>query len=321
MNRQFVIEGLLLTAIGSIGILGNIGAIFHFGTSKYRQHRFYSLMLALAVVDTLVIISFIWFSSVPEFLGTKKHIHYWSIWLYPMLHIFCTGNIFLTAAISHDRYLAICKPLSYHISPRPIKVTLMAIFVASILYNIPIFFELEWKGTIKDERNGSEIIYEFGAWPTELRIDYLYVEIYVLWCNMTIQGIIPVLILIGLNISIVKEMRRFRQYVMGTDKDDEHWRKNQLKFANINLVIVIVFIVCYSFRNILSAYELYYRYTIGISIAKWPHKTMFYMLSEISHLMVVLNSCISFYVYLFKRFLNDKVSYIQDDDTLNIEMS
>ena len=138
---------------------------------------------------------------------------------------------------------------------------------------------------------------------------------------MTIQGIIPVLILIGLNISIVKEMRRFRQYVMGTDKDDEHWRKNQLKFANINLVIVIVFIVCYSFRNILSAYELYYRYTIGISIAKWPHKTMFYMLSEISHLMVVLNSCISFYVYLFKRFLNDKVSYIQDDDTLNIEMN
>ena len=144
INRQFVIEGLILTIIGSIGIFGNIGAVTHFGKAKYRQHRFYLLMLTLAIVDTLLIISFIWFFSVPAFSGKNRHTYRWSIWLYPTLHIFSTGNVFLTVAISLDRYLAICKPLSYRSSSCTTRSILFLILFVSISYNIPRFFELEW---------------------------------------------------------------------------------------------------------------------------------------------------------------------------------
>ena len=187
-NRQFVIEGLILTIIGSIGILGNIGAVTHFGKAKYRQHRFYLLMLTLAIVDILLIISFIWFFSVPAFSGKNRHTYRWSIWLYPTLHIFSTGNVFLTVAISLDRYLAICKPLSYHSSPYTTRKILLLIALVSISYNIPRFFELEWL-VFSEKRNGSVINFEFGAWPTELQMDKNYSEIYGLWLNIIILGV------------------------------------------------------------------------------------------------------------------------------------
>ena len=319
INRRLIIEGLILTIIGVIGIFGNIGAVVHFGKSKHRQHRFYLLMLTLAMVDIFVIIVFIWFFSVPEFFGKNKRMYRWSIWLYPMLHIFSTGNILLTVAISFDRYLAICQPLSYHMSKWCTKRILIAITCVSVGYNIPRFFELEWL-VYSDQRNGSLINLELGAWPTELRRDKNYFEVYVLWLNIIILGVVPMLVLIGLNISIFKEMRRFKQYVLSGDMDDKRWRANQLKFANMNFVITVVFIVCYLFHHISSAYELYYRYNIGITVTKWPHKQTRYVIGEVSHVMIVLNSCVNFYVYLFKRYLNSNINYIQGVDTLSMEI-
>ena len=321
INRQFVIEGLILTIIGSIGILGNIGAVAHFGKAKYRQHRFYLLMLTLAVVDILLIISFIWFFSVPAFSGKNRHTYRWSIWLYPVIHIFSTGNVFLTVAISLDRYLAICKPLSYHSSPYTTIKILVPIAFVSIGYNIPRFFELEWLVYSEKELellvyfeklNGSGINLELGAWPTKLQMDKNYFEIYVLWLNIIFLGVLPMLVLIGLNISIFKEMRRLQQYVLGGDKHDEKWRETQLKLANINFVIIIIFIVCHLFHHVLSAYELYCHYNIGYPVTKWPHKHTRFVISEISHVMIVFNSCVNFYVYLFKRYLNANINHIQD---------
>ena len=319
INRQFVIEGLILTIIGAIGILGNIGAVTHFGKAKYRQHRFYLLMLTLAIVDILLIISFIWFFSVPAFSGKNRHTYRWSIWLYPTLHIFSTGNVFLTVAISLDRYLAICKPLSYHSSPYTTRKIFFLIAFLSISYNIPRFFELEWL-VFSEKRNGSVINFEFGAWPTELQMDKNYSEIYGLWLNIIILGVAPMFILIGLNVSIFKEMRRFKQYVLGGDKHDERWRASQLKLAKINFIILIIFSFCHPIKHILSAHELYYRYNLGINVKKWPHKQTRYVMSEISHVMIVLNSCVNFYVYLFKKYLNSNINYIQCIDKLHLDM-
>ena len=322
IDRQFITEGLILAIVGAIGILGNIGAVVHFSKAKHRQNRFYLLMLALAIVDIFVIISLVWFFSVPAFTGKNRLKYRWSIWLYPMLHIFSTGNVFLTVAISIDRYLAICKPLLYDSTPWLTRRILMAIVFISIGYNIPRFFELEWIESpfFSAKRYGSVIDLEF-AWPTELRLDKTYFEIYGLWLNVIFLGVMPMSVLIGLNILIFKEMRRFKQYVLGGDKDDERCKATQLNLqkriktitqkiitVKINFFIIIVFIICHSFHHILSAYELYYRYHIGLNVTKWPHKQTRHIIGEISHVMIVLNSCINFYGYLFKRYLNDNIN-------------
>ena len=133
MQRAFIIERVVLTIIGSFGVLGNLVAVLHFGSAKRRQHRFYVLIIALSVVDAWVIILFIWFFSISEFLNSSRQSHYWSVWLYPLLNIFCTGSIFLTVAVSFDRYLAICKPLFYHAHPWTTRFILLPVFFISII--------------------------------------------------------------------------------------------------------------------------------------------------------------------------------------------
>jgi hypothetical protein len=300
-QRQFLIEGVVLTLIGTIGIIGNIGAVLFFGRSKRRQIRFYNLMLSLAVVDILVIISFIWFCSIPEFLDTTRTSHYWSIWLYPILKICCTGSIFLTVAVSLERYLAICKPLLYHEHQKKTKVVLISIFSISILYNIPTFFELKWLDHIP-VTNGRNRTINIGVWPTELRRNSEYVEIYVLLCNVLILGVIPMVLLMFLNVSIVQEMKKLKKYNTGVmaDENEERMRNKQLQMANINITIVIIFILCHSLSQIPTIHELCQRSIIGENVTKWAHKDLMYTLTEISQVLVVFNSSVNFYVYMIK---------------------
>ena len=253
-GRQFVIEGVLLTAIGLFGLFGNIAAIVYFGSSKRRKQRFYDLMLTRAIVDILVIVSFIWFFSIPEFLDSTRNSHRWSVWLYPLLNIFCTGSIYLTVAISLERYLALCKPFYYHDNQWSIKRYLMPIFCVSIVYNIPKIFEFEWI-VFTAEINGTNTTFIFGTTPTELRLNRYYDIIYTLWCDVVFRGIIPIVLLIILNIMIFNEMNMSKCY-MNSDRNEEITRKVQLQMAEINLIIVAIFIDCHVFRHIPTIHQL-----------------------------------------------------------------
>ena len=298
IERQFVIEGIILTIIGIIGLIGNIGAVFHFAQYKRFKHRFYALMLALSLIDILVIASFIWFCSVPEFLDSTRSSLHWSLWIYPILNTLVTASIFLTVAISLDRYLAICKPLWYHASTWRLKHVLFPIFIFSIIYNIPRYFELEWINL-----SISEVPF-MKVWPTKLRRNPTYVECYTLWSHIIILGALPMVLLMVLNLMTMKEMTKYKGFHIG-DKKKHKEREIQINMAHINIAIVVVFIICHSFIQIPSVYHVYQlndrRRNNPERVTDWEHKDLIQTLTEISQIMVVFNSSVNFYVYLIKR--------------------
>ena len=299
-ERQFLIEGVLLSVIGLFGVFGNIAAIVYFGRAKWRKQRFYALMLTRAIVDIMVIVSFIWFFSVPEFLASTRTSFRWSVWLYPVINMSCTGSIYLTVAISLERYLAICKPLIYHDNQWSIKRYLIPIFFISIVYNIPTMFEFEWiEFTAKI--NGTDTKFTFGTMPTELKGNRDYDYIYTLWCDVIFRGIIPIALLISLNLMILNEMKRYKCYMNG-DQNEEITRQVQLQMAEINLIIVAIFIICHVFRHIPPIHQLSYHNEHNPA-GKCPYKDTIYSIGEVSEVVVVLNSSLSFYVYLFKYWI------------------
>ena len=110
------------------------------------------------------------------------------------------GTIFMTVAISIERFLGICYPL--HLPPQNRKAWyyVLPIFCLSVLVNLPKFFE----GEIHYEEEEDGFMREIGMMaegfnistadsesavpqvkPTELRLDSNYIKYYVTYCRQS----------------------------------------------------------------------------------------------------------------------------------------
>ena len=110
-------------------------------------------------------------------------------------------------------------------------------------------------------------------------------------------------LLVFLNTAIYNEMKKHKHDLIGVHNDEMMW-KTQLQIANINIVIVIMFILCHLFRQIPQIHDLYARLVrkyVENYFKDMPNEDLMYTLTEVSQVIVVLNSSVNFYVYMFKR--------------------
>ena len=278
---ELIFEGVILTVIGCFGIIGNVAAISYFGSHKRRRQTFYGLMLVLAILDLLLIVSCFCVFSLPTFSDTYKTSRFWHytvMWVLPFAQICFTGNTYLTVAISVERYLTICRPFFHRARSWPTPYFIIPILSFSILYNIPKFFELKWSSiqSNKNETNGSSEVFHHII-PTDLRTDPVYFQVYFVWSNFIINGVIPFVLLITLNILILKQLRTYsnRTSISRTkakrasskDKTEltqprihqhgvDERRQAQVHMAKVSIIIVAIFIICHSIKWVPNIYEM-----------------------------------------------------------------
>ena len=146
---EFVFEGVLSSIVGLIGFLGNVSAILY-----YRKRRsnvkttFHGLMMALAAYDLVIIISALLLFSIPRFSCNFEETHFYQTytpWIFFINHVGLEGSIYLTIAITVERYFVICQPMFYRSKLWPTKCFVIPITCFSVIYCIPKLFELEPK--------------------------------------------------------------------------------------------------------------------------------------------------------------------------------
>ena len=270
LDPSFILEGVLLSIVGFFGTLGNGAAILYFGKPHRCRQTFYGLMLALAICDLLLIISCFCVFSLPKLADSDpyKSTNLWYfqimvwLWVFPIVHICVTGSTYITIAISVERYMVICRPLFYRTHSWPLQFFIIPIVAFSILYRIPKFFELEWT-TRREERNGTNVTFP-QIKVTELRTNPYYFQIYYLWSDFIINGIIPFMLLIVLNVLIFKELRKYRNrstfrkrsHLRIHQKGEAQRRQVQMHMAKVSIIIVVIFIICHSIKWVANIYEL-----------------------------------------------------------------
>ena len=154
-NASWLFESVLQTIIGIGGIIANTIAI-PILCSKEMSSIFNRLLVLLAVYDNFYIIC-----SLFRVMKTNinngdaaQHIdfhEYAFAYGFYQLHSFVLcGSIFMTVALSLERYRAVWRPVEYHnqcIGVNPWKRALVSylfpVMVFSTLFNIPKFFEIE----------------------------------------------------------------------------------------------------------------------------------------------------------------------------------
>jgi len=303
---RFAVEGIGLLLVGIFGVVGNTSGIIWF-SRKLIQKNFHQLMLSLALCDLLyVLLNIVLFGIPSVFKHFTNTIYYNHMvpFLLPVAQMCLTGSIYLTLAIAIERYTTVCHPFFKVSHFWTARRYIFPIATFAIVYNFPKFFELtvitEAAGnrtvecTIEEYNNQSEIfVSRIG--PTSLRLEPLYIKGYLIYSNLVIHGIIPLVLLILLNIAIYKQIRGF-QVVPVPGRSTLHQR--EVRLAQVSCGIVAVFVLCHSIKWIPNIYELI-QVENDEEEVPWPVWVEY--VTCISHALTTFNSSVNFYIYMFKH--------------------
>lgn len=287
-------SGVLVSSVGLIGFVGNTLALIVLSRPSLRD-VFHQLLFALACFDILFIIcgginytfrAFKAESDIFTYLFPK--------FIYPFTHIAMTGTIFMTVAISVERYLGLCHPL---LSPHSRKAWfyILPVIVIAIALNIPKFLEIQLNFEYEyDKVSGKNETYPTYG-PTNLRFSMDYIKAYIMWTRLLSTGLIPVTLLLYLNLRIVID-------ILSSSKKTHRFgsARRQRKEINLSLVllcIVFVFFCCHASRIILNIYEFINMQKVEDCKGGWNPSYFWEAMYPISNFAKILNSSLNFFIY------------------------
>lgn len=220
---SFWTEGIFEILICIVGLVGNCTTIPILLSAKMSS-IFNRLLVFLTIFDNVFILCCILEAFRKYIYPTEVHQIIFIYFLFQVQNIALTCSIYATVVLATERFMAVSKPVEYHImvnasGANPWKRVLaymLPTIAFGILLNFPKFFELFaarvivgtekiWKADV-DGIETYEIINKtrLEIRPTELRLNDDYVLYYVNWTMFFVTGIFPFLSLVFLNSRIYR---------------------------------------------------------------------------------------------------------------------
>ena len=316
-DTQYLLEGLILSVVCVFGIFTNIAGMLYFGKNCIQKETFYGLMFSLSITDFLFNMLCLCVFSIPALADCKGYTDedcnvpkmFWQclVWLVPLSNILRTVIIYLTLALSVERYFVICKPFLYKRKQRITRLVILSIILFSVLFNFPKFFEFEWKNE-KMWINGT---HDGGISQTNLATNWYYATLYVLGGDLILNGLVPFMSLICLNVLVLKEMIKFKRNIKN-ETEEARKRVVQVHMARFNFLIVMIFIICYSLHFASATIYLWYR-SISMDpkcvIELCEEPLWLWEIVQLSRVMEGFNSSATFVWFLFKHRLLEKIYF------------
>jgi hypothetical protein len=148
-----ILLGVIAIAISVLGIFGNIVSIVVLSRQTMNKLSTYAYLIALSVCDAVslvfTIIALLQYSIVPGSAMPK-----WMVTTYPKLLSYVYPivgatqalSVWITLALTIDRYLYVCKPyLGNKLCTRKRSCyVICSLYLLSIIYSIPQFFEYKY---------------------------------------------------------------------------------------------------------------------------------------------------------------------------------
>lgn len=287
----FWLNGIGITVIGLMGLLGNMASIRVLSHKQMRSSVNF-ILIALAFSDSVLIVTSILLFGLKSYYpynGVLKDYYYIVAPMltdiaYPVAIIAQTISIYMTFLISLERYIAVCFPLKARSSYTQVhtKTCIYLVVLLSIIYNIPKFFEIKVIDG-DDESYGKFYFVTASA----LRKDSLYVQIYIHWLYFIFMNLIPLSGITFFNLMIYRQVRivnRLRIKLTNRERQD-------IKLTTMLFSVVIAFLSCNFLAVLTNVLETFYG-------------TYNDRLTKLSNLLVTVNSSVNFiiYVVLVKKF-------------------
>lgn len=200
----YIFDGVCVSVFGVFGMLGNVLTLCVLSRPKFKD-CFHKLLFSLAFFDSLFILfgginySFRGFEA-----GSKIFTLLFPALIYPLSWIGLTGSIFMTFAISIERFLGICYPLKFPPHTRKSWYYILPVVFISLIINIPRFLDavITW-----DEEAPA-----YG--PSKLRMSPDYIKYYRTYFYITFTALLPFLFIFVLNARIIWDLKHVKVCVL-----------------------------------------------------------------------------------------------------------
>ncbi|KAL7733802.1 hypothetical protein ACLKA6_011525 [Drosophila palustris] len=291
---EFWVCGVILNIVGILGILGNVISMIILSRPQMRSSINY-LLTGLARCDTMLIISSMLLFGIPSIYPYTGHFFGYYNYVYPFISpamfpigmIAQTASIYMTFTVTLERYVAVCHPLKARAlcTYGRAKIYFIVCVCFSLAYNMPRFWEVL---TVSSQLGNSTIVLHCVR-PSPMRIDPTYVNIYIHWCYLIVNYIIPFLTLAILNCLIYRQVKRANRERQRLSRSE----KREIGLATMLLCVVVVFFMLNFLPLVLNISEAFYS-VIDPKVTK------------VSNLLITINSSVNFLIYIifgekFKR--------------------
>ncbi|XP_005181777.1 FMRFamide receptor [Musca domestica] len=291
---EFWVCGVCLNIVGILGIIGNVISMIILSRPQMRSSINY-LLIGLACCDTVLIITSMLLFGIPSiypytgnfFLYYNYIFPYISPVVFPIGMISQTASIYMTFTVTLERYVAVCHPLKARAlcTYGRAKIYFIVCVLFATLYNLPRFWEVVTASTKYDDI--PDVLY--CVRPSPLRANQMYINLYINWCYLIVNYIIPFLTLAILNCLIYRQVKRANRERQRLSRSE----KREIGLATMLLCVVVVFFAFNFLALVVNISEAFYNFIDN-------------SLTKTSNLLVTINSSCNFLIYVifgekFKR--------------------
>ena len=311
-----------LTTFACCGSFLDLLAISILKTEKHAC-SFNHLLCFVSMIDICFLVS----SMIYHVANTDTNMYstLWTVILLiyvigPLRSISMYASVYMTVALSYDRYKAISMPHKYRIQERltsssmcgeltrPITYTIKAL-IPSILFYLPQFFMFEIRqhtshcdtknltSMITLEKNISCNTIKYSIGVTELRTNDQFRLWYLNFGNFTFTLALPLFLIIVFNFIVYRKVKDFCKRQRNLQREES----KQIDMAYQLFVFIFLFTVCHALRIILNVTEyLSDNYYKELNKCE-PPSTSFWLritIPPISSFMISFFAASNFFVYV-----------------------